>query len=323
MTAATSRRRSRLVHKRSQLTALRSCLDRERLNFTAFQTRTGSRLDGLRPTFNESGRQESQPPRKPHGRRVHVSLPGRNRGILSTKEIARFVQVSRRPDADETRAITRVRDDVYLPDWDKPEVDTEEASTLNLLRRLLNRERLCAGGSAVTEGDVDIVGFVTQTISRPIYRPASPAITHDSRGDASAPPDLRPRRRDGPWPRTWAAGLRSRSPAGDWSSMSGRSPTGRPLHRANVQAIRPGVDVERIDALRRGRDHGDRLRRPRSDRPAATQCGRPPRPQLENVYSLGSVARLESQGEAARTRRSPGPDDSATTRARSRAMALA
>ena len=143
-------------------------LDRERINFTAFQDADGEQTcDGLRPTFNDRGVKNRSPLESPTGDAYTFYYRAEIGEYWSTKEIVRYLLKYATPrEADETRAITfRVRDDVYLPDWDKPEIDTEEATTLNLLRRLLNRERLlCWWLEVVTEDDEDIVELVTQTI---------------------------------------------------------------------------------------------------------------------------------------------------------------
>ena len=96
-------------------------LDRERLNFIAFQDADGEQTcDGLRPTFNRR-RQESQPTESPTSDAYTFYYRAEIGEYWSTKRSCGICSSTRRPRSGRDAAITfRVRDDVYLPDWDKP-----------------------------------------------------------------------------------------------------------------------------------------------------------------------------------------------------------
>lgn len=143
-------------------------LDRERITFTAFQDADGEQAcDGLRPCFNQRGIANRSPIESLTGDAFTFYYRAEIAEYWSTKEIVRYLLSYAAPrDSNGTRQIIfRVRDGVYLPNWDKPEIDTEETTTLNLLRRLLNRERLlCWWLEVVTDGGEEYVELVTQTI---------------------------------------------------------------------------------------------------------------------------------------------------------------
>ncbi len=154
---------------------LERLLERERSQFIAFRDGDGEQTcDGLRATFNQSGipnrsaSEDSQADAYVFQHRSEIAE------YWSTKEIVRYLLKYGAPrDVDDVRQINfRVRQDTYLPDWDKPEISLDQVTTLEVLQKLLHRGRLlCWWLEVVHEDEEDpeselVVELVTSTILR-------------------------------------------------------------------------------------------------------------------------------------------------------------
>lgn len=150
-------------------------LERERARFVAFRDDDGEQsCDGLRPTFNQSGVPNRSASEDSLGEAYVFQHRAEIAEYWSTKEIVRYLLKYGGPrDIDDVRQIKfRIREGVYLPDWDKPEISLDQPTTLEVLQKLLHRGRLLCWWLEVaneTEGDPEselVVELVTSTILR-------------------------------------------------------------------------------------------------------------------------------------------------------------
>lgn len=124
-----------------------SLLSRKRIERTCFQKYGAEELQEVaaRVAFNSGGMKNRNKTWRPSSSYLFGSDTADNR-YWSTKDIVEHLldfHTPRASDIDETVSVPfDIRAGDYLPDWDQPVVDTDSATVLSLLQRLLAPQRL-------------------------------------------------------------------------------------------------------------------------------------------------------------------------------------